>query len=333
MKFENLLIKDLINIPSISGSEEKVGLFLCDLLESKGFTVNKIYVDETRFNVVARVGQPKIYLQAHMDTVPSHIPYSEDDDFIYGRGACDTKGSIAAMVTAAINCKKAGRNDFGLIFTTAEETDFDGAKKIIAEELEIPFVIVGEPTSLQIVNAHFGLLVFVVIAKGKSAHSSKPEEGINAIELLLSTIKKIYVLEIHPDTILTLAQISGGTADNIIPGEAHAVFSMRISPSDKQNYIENIKSILPEHVTISQRLSVASVEAKVPSKLAFIKNVRPVKYSTELSFFKKGAVIGPGDVIYAHGPDEKLSKKELSESVSIYARIIDDFTSSKAPVT
>ncbi|HUD44472.1 MAG TPA: M20/M25/M40 family metallo-hydrolase [Patescibacteria group bacterium] len=326
MKFEEELLRQFISIPSITGSEEKIGLYLYDLLEKEGFGLSKIFVDEKRFNIIAKVGRPKVYLQAHIDTVPPYISFSEDSEFIYGRGACDTKSSIAGMITAAINSKKEGKNNFGLIFTIGEEITFDGAKKIVETEMEIPFVIVGEPTSLQIVNAHFGILVFKIIAKGKSAHSSKPEEGINAIELLLLSIEKINKIKIHRDTILTLAQINGGVADNIIPGEATAVYSMRVSPDDNQNYIEKIKSILPQNVLIEETINVASVSTKVPKELSFIKRVRTVKYFTELSFFQKGVIIGPGDIAYAHGPDEKLSKKELSESVKIYSQIIKNFT-------
>ena len=326
MRLEEELLKQLISIPSISGNEEKIGLYLYDLLGKEGFELKKIFVDEKRFNIIAKIGQPKVYLQAHMDTVPPYIPFSEDDEFFYGRGVCDTKCSIAGMLTAAINSKRANEANFGMILTTAEETTFDGARKLMQEKFEIPFVIVGEPTSLQIVNAHFRDLVFKIIAKGKSAHSSKPEEGINAIELLLSAIGKINGIKFHPDTILTLAQINGGVADNIIPGEASAIYSMRISPDDTNNYIEKIKSILSQNVLVEEALNVASVATKVPRELSFIKEVRTVKYFTELSFFQKGVIIGPGDIVYAHGPDEKLSKKELSESVNIYSRIIRNFT-------
>jgi len=326
MKFEEELLKKLISIDSTYENEKEVSLYLCDLLEKEGFEVTKIFVNKNRFNIIAKTGNPKIYLQAHTDTVNPYIPLSEDEDYVYGRGACDTKGSISGMVAAAINSKNDGKRDFGLIFTTGEETTFDGAIKIIEEKIEIPFVIVGEPTSLQIVNEHFGILSFKITAQGKSAHSSKPEEGINAIELLLLAIEKINKIEVYPETILTLAQINGGVADNIIPGEAFAIYSMRVSPNDAIDYVEKIKAILPQNVRIENTLKVASVATKVPQELSFIKEVRTVKYFTELSFFQKGVIIGPGDIAYAHGPDEKLSKKELSESVKIYSQIIENFT-------
>lgn len=324
MKFEEKLLKQLINIPSIV--ERDLGLYLYNLLEKEGFKLKKIFTDDERFNIIAKVGYPRIYLQAHLDTVSPFIPFGEDEKFIYGRGACDTKGAISGMITAAIKMKKNGMNNFGLIFTTGEETKFDGAKKIIEEKIKIPFVVIGEPTSLDIVNAHFGIQSFKLVAKGKSAHSSKPEEGINAIELLIPAIRKVEKINIHPESILTLAMIDGGIADNIIPGEATAIYSMRISPNDKNNYTEKIKAILPKNVAIENTLNVASVATIIPEELSFIKSVRIVKYFTELSFFQKGVIIGPGDIAFAHGPDEKISKKELSKSVKIYSQIITNFT-------
>lgn len=326
MTFEEKLLKDLIDIPSITGNEEKIAQYLYALLDKEGFEANKIFVDKKRFNVIAKAGKPKVYLQAHMDTVPPYVSYDKDDEFIYGRGSCDTKGAISGMVTAAIDLKRKGEKDFGIILTTGEETIFDGAKKIIEEGLEIPFIIVGEPTSLQLVNAHFGILVFKITAKGKSAHSSNPKEGINAIELLLSAVEKVNKISIYPETTLTLAQISGGVADNIIPEEAYAIYSMRISPNDKQRYTDEVKFVLPQNVTIEETQNVSCIETIVPNELSFIKKTNAVKYFTELSFFKKGVVIGPGDVAFAHGPDERLSKKELSESVKVYSQIMRNFT-------
>lgn len=329
MTFEEDLLKKIISIPSPTGEESEICDFMFDLLNKEGFNTSKYQVDNKRYNIIANLGgQPNLFLQAHLDTVPGIIPYNEDNDNIYGRGACDTKGSIAGMVTASISCKKKGYKNFGLIFTVGEEVDFDGAKNILKSGVEIPFVIVGEPSSLEIVNEHFGILVIKITAKGKAAHSSKPDEGINAIDLLLKTIEKVKSLKIHPNTLMSLALIGGGVADNVIPGLAEATFSFRVSPDDKNDYTSQIKSFSSKNISVEEALKLNSVYADVPQELSFIKERKTVKYSTELSFFQKGVVIGPGDIKYAHGPNEQLSKEELKKAVEVYSQIIENFTRS-----
>jgi len=319
------LLKQLINIDSTYKKEIKLGNFLYKLLKNNGFEVKKTYVDKSRFNVIAKIGNPKIYLQAHMDTVYPFIPFSEDGKYIYGRGSCDTKGSIAAMISAALSARNNDVKDFGLIFTTDEETTFDGAKKIVKDKLKIPFVVVGEPTSLKIINSHYGIIAFKITAKGKAAHSSKPKEGVNALELLLKVVNKISNLKIHKESILTLGQITGGIADNIIPADAMAVYSMRLSPNDKTDYIKKIKSMLVDNTYLQAVINVASVKSRLNPNFPNISKPFTVKYFTELSFFKNGVVLGPGDIAFAHGLNEKVLKKEVIRAGDIYLRILKSF--------
>lgn len=318
------LLKQLISIPSETGEENKVCNFVLSLLKEKGFVVKKIPVEKGRFNIIAKEGNPKIYLQAHLDTVSPFIKFSEDEQYIYGRGACDTKGSAAAMISAALELKNAGKTNFGLIFTVGEEVDFAGVKKL--EKKNLPFVIVGEPTSLKIVNANFGILVFKITAKGKAAHSSKPEEGTNALEILIEAIQQINKIKIFKDTIITLAKVEGGIADNIIPDKAYALYSMRISPDDRHDYPELIKSVLPEKTRFEEILNISSVKNAIPRELQFLSKAEIAKYSTELAFFKKGVIVGPGDIKFAHCENEKIEKKEFIKAVKTYSKIIKKFT-------
>jgi acetylornithine deacetylase len=320
------LLKDLILIPSPSGSEKVIGEFIFNLLEKQGFEVNKCPVSKDRFNVVAKLGEPKVYLAAHMDTVNPILDYRETKSHIYGRGSCDTKASVAGMITAAITAKNEGYHNFGLIFTVGEEFNLDGAKAIVKSKLNIPFVIVGEPTSLAIVNGHFGILIIKVTAKGKTAHSSRPEMGINAIDMLLEVISKVKKMPIGSETLMSLVQINGGFADNIIPDKAEAMFSFRISPDDLTDYAEKIKLLSTNDVEVEIVQQIGAVYCKVPTQLSFIKTVKTVKYLTELSFYKNGVVLGPGDIQYAHGPEENLDRKELPQAVEIYKEILRNFT-------
>jgi len=319
------LLKKIISIPSVTGNEQDVCLEIFKLLSGEGFKTTKISVSDNRFDIVASVGSPKIYLSAHLDTVSPYIPLREDSTHLYGRGSCDTKSSVAAMITAGISCKNNGLTDFGLIFTVGEEGDFDGAIKVKESNLKIPFIVVGEPTSLEIVNGHFGMLVLSVTAKGKACHSSQPEKGINAIDKLLNGIEKIKNIPLDANSLMSLVKVSGGIADNIIPPEALAAFSFRIHPQDKTDYKKIIKSALGSGYEVKEILNASSVYTEIPKQLSFIKKNRIVKYGTDLSILKNGVVIGPGDIKYAHGDNEQIKKSEIVRAVGIYSQIIKNF--------
>src|SRR5688572_25434572 len=123
------LTKALMNVPSISGEEEAVGFFLRDYLEPLGWTVELQAASVHQNNVIAYLNEtPRVWLSTHMDTVPPFIPPTEDADKIYGRGACDAKGIIAAQITAAERLKAEGINDIGLLYDVEEERSSTGAR-------------------------------------------------------------------------------------------------------------------------------------------------------------------------------------------------------------
>jgi len=116
------LTKSLMNIPSTSGDEEAVGFFLRDFLSDLGWTVELQKVSENQNNVIAHLSAtPRVWMSTHMDTVPPFLPPTEDDDKIYGRGACDAKGIIAAQITAAEQLRREGIKDIGRLYTVEEE--------------------------------------------------------------------------------------------------------------------------------------------------------------------------------------------------------------------
>lgn len=323
------LLKNLINIPSISGDESKVGEYLYNLLQEQNFQVKKQFVDQNRFNLIANLSNPKIYFSAHMDTVAPFINFNEDDNYIYGRGSCDTKSSIASMIIAAIKAKDSGINNFGLIFTVGEESNFDGIKSLIKSNINVPFVVVGEPTSCDLVNGHYGILNIKLTSQGKAAHTSQPQKGVNAIDLLINAIKKIKSIPIHSETPISLVKIEGGSADNIVPQTATAIFGLRPSPSDSNNYYDLFKSELSQekNIKIESLINVPPIHFTVPKELSFIGEGQTVKYFTELSFCPNGVVLGPGDIQFAHGPDERILKSELSKAVDIYYQILKNYSS------
>jgi acetylornithine deacetylase len=318
------LLQTLMEIPSSSGDEGGVLRFLEELLNKEGFVIQRIPVSKQTFCLFATVGQPNLIFQAHTDTVSPFISFSQDDEFIYGRGSCDTKGSIAAMVVAATTAKKQGQTNFGVLFTVEEETTFRGA--LAAAEIfqnPRPYFVVGEPSSLQPVTCQFGIDTVIVSSEGKAAHTSTPEKGVNAIDgLMRNAYQKLAHLPLGEGTLGAVVQISGGTAPNILPAQAELVFGLRVAPGDKTDYLKVIqKLVFPCRVERGE--FVTSVKCDLPESLSFLGEGLTVRYCTELAFFQRGCILGPGDIRFAHSPDERVPKKELAQAVELYRQIIE----------
>lgn len=327
MNVNELLLK-LIGIESFSGNEVGVANFIVNYLKMLNFEVEKQKVEGDRYNIIAKKGEPKVFLSAHMDTVRESLEIKEDSEKIYGRGACDTKGSIASMLIAGRNAVENGITNFGYLFTVGEEVALDGARTFSDSGKTLPFVIVGEPTSLSPINGHYGIFVFKIISRGKSAHTSNPELGENAIEKIINVHgKMINELNVFSKSSLTLAKINGGTADNVVPDYAEALYSIRISPEDGNDYEKELREIVGEVVEIEVIVDVNSIKIAMPEKLKFLGIPETVKYCTDLSFLKNGFVLGPGDIAYAHGSEEFVFKEELSRAVKIYEKILEKMSS------
>jgi acetylornithine deacetylase len=321
------LLKKLIDIPSVTGNEAAIGNFLSDYLADQNFQVTRIPVDGSRFNVLAQTGQPRIMLQAHMDVVPPHLAATEDDTYIYGRGACDTKGSIACMIMAAQQAQSQGLTDFGLLFTVDEEVGFAGAKKAQSLVKKLgAFLVVGEPTKLQPITGHYGISVFSLVCTGKAAHSSEPQLGKNAIDQLVSLLHgPIKNLRLNAKTLMSVVRISGGVADNVIPDKAEALLSFRVAPGDQTDYAQKVQDLVGDQAQVDKVQNLAPVASKLPPALSFLGAEGQVKYCTELSFFKTGVVFGPGDIADAHTPNEKVKKSDLQLAVETYERILSSY--------
>src|SRR6266853_6939094 len=143
------LTRALVDIDSVTPNEEQVGLFLFDYLsplaERTGGQVERIEVEPHRYNVLACWDAPVVTLSTHMDTVPPFFASREDGEFIWGRGACDAKGIIAAMIAAAEKLLAAGKKNFGLIFVVGEEVNGAGALVAARNPRGSRYLINGEP--------------------------------------------------------------------------------------------------------------------------------------------------------------------------------------------
>jgi acetylornithine deacetylase len=324
------LTRSLIDIESITGRENAAGEFLFATLSKLAAptagAVERMEVSPGRFNVLATWGTPVVTLSTHMDTVPPFFPSSEDDEFIRGRGACDTKGIIAAMISAAENLLAARTRNFGLLFVVGEEKDSLGALCAAKNPRGSKFVINGEPTENKLALGSKGALRYVLTARGHLAHSAYPELGESAIEKLLDVLADVRKLSLPRDSLfgnstLNIGTISGGRAPNVIADEARADLMFR-TVGDPEPIRAALQAAVDGRGELEEMLHTPALHLEEMD--GFEKTV--VAYTTDIPNFAgawgKPFLIGPGSIHVAHTAEERIPKKQLQDSIGIYTRMV-----------
>jgi acetylornithine deacetylase len=322
------LTRELIDIPSVTGEESHVGTSLAESLNRLGYQVDLQEVEGDRANVIATTGdQPKIVLSTHMDTVPPFIAASEDDEFIYGRGACDAKGIIAAQIAAAERLRADGVTEIGLLFTVDEEVTSAGAKAL--NELPLAsscrYLINGEPTDNRLAIGTKGSLQVTIKTEGRAAHSAYPEQGDSAIEKLLDVLDDVRKIEWPADetfggTTCNIGVISGGTRANVVPDEAQTVLQIRLAAG-----AQAAKDLLER--AVGERASLEYKSVHDPVRLHALAGFEStiVRFTTDIPYLTNWGtplLIGPGSILDAHTEHERVAKNELVRAVDIYADLV-----------
>ncbi len=320
------LTRNLIDVESITGNEAAVGELLLRELKAFGYETVRMPVEEDRFNIWATSPghpTPKIVFSTHMDVVPPWIPSSEDQMCIFGRGACDAKGIIAAQIAAAERLRAQGVHP-GLLFVVGEERDSTGAYVANQHAPGSKFLINGEPTDNRIGIASKGALRVSVIAEGRMAHSAYPELGDSAIEKLLNALERLRKVELpnNPDVgpcTMNIGLIEGGRAPNVIPDKANAQLLYRlVGPSEKLR--KDIEAAVAPDARCEYSLEIPFVQLRtvpgIPTMTA--------KFTTDipsLSNWGEPVLLGPGSIHVAHTPKEFISKQELLEAIDLYVEV------------
>ncbi len=327
------LTRQLIDIESITYGEGNVGEFLYRFLGECGFVAERMPVSRVgegrattdRFNVYAGVRgeQPDVVFSTHMDTVPPFIPSSEDETWIYGRGACDAKGIIAAQIAAALRLCHGGVKA-GLLFVVGEERDSAGAKVANEQPKGSRFLINGEPTDNRLALASKGTLRAAVRARGRMAHSAYPELGESAVHKLVEALHRVLQVplpaleEVGPST-LNIGVIEGGRAPNVIADEAEAQVLVRlVGPSgETRRALEEAVAGLAE---VDFTLEIPFMRMKRIEGL----DTMIASFTTDvpaLTNWGEPLLLGPGSIHVAHTPHERLRKQELAEAIELYTQV------------
>ncbi|MFL6448887.1 MAG: M20/M25/M40 family metallo-hydrolase [Bryobacteraceae bacterium] len=324
------LTRQLVDIESITPNEGDVCAFLesklSDLAARFGGQVERMPVEPGRDNLLARFGRPDVVLSTHLDTVPPFFPSREDEEHIWGRGACDTKGIIASMTVASEQLLEDGVRNFGLLFVVGEEKNSAGAHVAAKNPCGSKYIINGEPTENKLALGSKGALRYEFRAAGRMAHSAYPELGVSAIDKLLNALERLREMELprHPVlglSTLNIGTIRGGRAPNVIPDEAVAEIFIRVV-DDVTDLRKQIEAVAQPDVEAVEVLFIPALHLQ--SLEGFDTTV--VAFTTDIPAFDGGwgepLLIGPGSIHVAHTSEERVPKAELVDAVNLYKQLV-----------
>jgi acetylornithine deacetylase ArgE len=376
------LLRDLVALPSVnpmgrplSGPdiyEHRVTAYLENFFRSLGVPCERQPVAPLRENILAWTdftdAAASVIFEAHQDTVPTDNmtidPFAAriENGRLYGRGACDIKGGMAAMLAAfarLVRDKSKGAASVVMICSVDEEFTFQGVQRLVQLNLRQRFsnllgAVVAEPTQLHMVNSHKGAVRWDLTTTGRSCHSSRPEQGVNAIYRMASVLSHIerYAEELRtartdprlgPPT-LSVGRIDGGTSVNTVPDQCRIEIDRRLLPGEKAaSALEHLHDYLRGRVdpalTFSfsapwlsaPPLSAAGSEELVVRLGAAIDSVigthqvQAVPYGTDAAPLAEAGipsvVFGPGDIARAHTCDEWVPLDEVEQASEILYRL------------
>ena len=322
------LARQLIDIESTTGNEGEVGAWLAAYLRGRGYSVLEQPLEsitgKPRSNVIAAAGEPEVVFSTHFDCVPPFFPSRIDGDTLYGRGACDAKGILAAQVAAAERLRAKGETRVGLVFVGGEERGSDGAKAANQIASKSKYLINGEPTELKLGAATRGAYRVRLTAQGKAAHSGYPELGESAIDKLIDCLVALRDAEWPSDPLLgrthhTIGLISGGVAPNVISPHAQAEVFFR-TVGEHAAVRAQLHRALGGRVAVEEILELPAMRMHTVPGF----DTAVFSYFSDIPFLSNWGtplLIGPGSIHVAHTDRECIALDELARAVEVYEKL------------
>lgn len=313
----------LINIDSTTGREAEAGEWLARALAELGYTIALQPLERGCANILATLDPPAVVLSTHYDCVPPFFPSRIENGRLYGRGACDAKGIVAAQIAAAERLRGRGERQLGLLFVVGEERGSDGAMVANASPAGSRFLINGEPTDNRLGRHTRGVLRLKLRAVGRAAHSATPERGESAIDKLLDALIALRSIPLpsHPElgtTSYSIGLIEGGIAPNVVSPHASAELVFRtIGPPE-----ELLSAIRPlaRYVTSEEVLRVPDVWMHVVPGF----DTALFRFTTDVPLLDRWGtplLYGPGSILVAHTSEEHLEIAELDRAIEGYEQL------------
>lgn len=365
------LLSALVAMPSVNpaflpprhpdAGEKQIAGYIAALARRSGLEAELQKVQPGRANVLVRLAprtvKQRILLAPHLDTVGAFAPEQFEPRVgrgrLHGRGACDTKGSVAAMLAALlIVARKPGRpRTTEIVFCGLidEENAQAGARALVESGLRADFAIVGEPTRLRVVTAHKGCLWLRFETRGKAAHGSCPKLGRNAVHEMARVVDLLetgYARELarrrHPllgCPTVNVGAIRGGTQPNIVPANCVASVDRRTLPGETERSVlaelrvflrrRGLKAgLVNERVTFCEPMETPATLPLVRRLLSVTRQRAPigVNYFCDASALSRAGipsvVFGPGDIAQAHTADEWISLASVERATAMLARFL-----------
>ncbi len=331
------ILKNLVQFDTYKDKEnEGIMNYIQQILERKGFKLEH----KTKCLIMSIKEKCNLGFLGHTDTVQSGsdwiynpLEITEVGNKLYGLGICDMKGGIAATLKAVLDIDWDKLNyGIKLFFTYDEEIGFKGVKEINRLNIEIPDnMIIGEPTNNELMNGSKGLVELKVEFKGKSAHSSNPEKGINAIEKcikFLDELKQFYDnLRLETDnrfeipyTTMNIGKVEGGKSINIVPNNCRVYIDFRVIKN------EHIKKIVERINRLKESYNFSyEIINDIKPFITESKKSKTTNFITEASFIqsKNKYILGTGPM-NAHEANEYITIESLDKLVEQYKHIIDE---------
>ena len=333
------LARELVSCESVTTREGPVAALVADRLEAQGWSVVRQPIDgadpslsQPRVNVLATDPRddpdaaPAVVLTTHLDTVPPHIPPTEDDEFLYGRGTCDAKGIFAAQWLAAERLRAAGHRGIALLGVVGEETDSIGAKAAHRVLPKADWIVDGEPTGSILASAAKGVLAVRLSVEGVAAHSAYPDRGRSAVHPLIRALHRWLEAELpggdpFGPTTVNVGKVTGGVAPNILAPAAEASCVIRLGAPVATVRAE-LERLAGEGVSIEVNTASDPRRIFVPDGY----EAAPVSFGSDvphLSSIGTPLLVGPGSIHDAHTAGEKIGKRALRDAVDFYVELVE----------
>jgi acetylornithine deacetylase len=318
------LARELVDIDSTTGREAEACAWLAGYLRERGFGVTEQTVSAGRTNVVALVDpRPAVVLSTHVDCVPPFFPSRVEGGRLHGRGACDAKGALAAEVTAVERLRAGGERRVGMLFVVGEERGSDGATAANAISPGPAFLVNGEPTGSRMGLATRGAFRVKLRATGRAAHSSQPERGVSAIDLLIDALVDLRRIALPEDpdlgrTFYATGLISGGVAPNVISPSAEAELNFRT--------VGRGAEVLERLAPLRSRVTLETVLEVPPVRMRTVPGFETAAFAftTDIPLLDRWGqplLFGPGSVLDAHTDEDHVEIAELEAAVLAYEQI------------
>ena len=340
------LLTQLVNIRTDQREEEQVA-FLARLLESWGARITVQEVAPGRPNLIAtfpgRDPSRSLMLEAHSDTVGGDAPFvaSVRDGRLYGRGACDTKASIVAMVLglrAVLDRDGQPPVTAHFVSTCNEEHGATGAHALVAGGFRADMAVVGEPTELKIVHAHKGALRLKLGTTGVAAHSADPARGVNAIYKMRCVLDNLehFAAPVRHSVLgsptVSVGTIRGGTQVNVVPAECEIEVDCRLVPGQsREEVVRALVAGLDVQCEVTEYYppleeDPGSLVAHLLAQALPVAVLATAAYATNAGVFKAAGipcvVFGPGSIQQAHTRDEFVELAQVELAARVFAELI-----------